>query len=188
MPSSPIFRSPIVAVIGGGPAGMMAAGVASKRGLRVILLEKNDMLGKKLLITGGGRCNITNAEFDDRIFLSNLGSEGKFLFSTLSKFNVKSTFDFFESRGLSLMVEDRKRAFPIDQKSASVLNVLLKEIKDIVVKTNISIAGFTLEENTISGIELTSGEIIHGKNILIATGGTSHPETGSTGCIRPARR
>ena len=87
-----------VAVIGGGPAGMMAAGSAAERGAKVTLLEKNDQLGKKLLITGGGRCNVTNAEFNDRKLLEKFKENGKLLFSAFSRFSVKETLDFFNGR------------------------------------------------------------------------------------------
>src|SRR5512132_1610295 len=87
-----------VVVIGGGPAGMIAAGRAAERGQKVLLLEKNPGLGKKLLITGGGRCNVTNAEFDDRALLAKFKGNGKFLFSAFSQWSVKESLDFFNSR------------------------------------------------------------------------------------------
>src|SRR3989344_7944352 len=100
-----------VAVIGGGPAGMMAAGRAAERGAKVILLEKNPILGKKLLITGGGRCNVTNAEFDTKKLLAKYGSAGKYLASPFASWGARATMDFFEERGMSIKVEAEKRAF-----------------------------------------------------------------------------
>lgn len=168
-------------VIGGGAAGIMTAGVANRAGKKVILLEKNDMLGKKLLITGGGRCNITNAEYDTRKFLEKLGISGKFLFSTFDQFNVQSTFDFFESRGLKIKIENLKRAFPESDKASSVLDVLLRELPGADICLNVSIKGFKIENKKLIGVEFTDGSIVKGKQIILATGGTSHPETGSTG-------
>src|ERR1700733_15665506 len=104
-----------VLIIGGGAAGMMAAGQAAlqlanqKRGARVLLIEKNNSLGKKLLITGGGRCNVTNAEFDNRALLEKFNSDGKFLFSAVSQYGVQETLDFFSGRGMATKVEALKR-------------------------------------------------------------------------------
>ncbi len=188
-----------VAIIGGGASGLMAAGRASERGLSVIILEKNDELGKKLLITGGGRCNITNAEFDTHAFLAHLGKTGQFLHSTFAQFGVQSTFDFFESKGVKLKIEDRKRAFPANDKSSSVLDALVTRLKGVTIRTSSKVAGFvTSDKNTgkektgaknteateaakITGVKLATGEVITADHFILATGGTSHPETGSTG-------
>src|SRR3989338_5142667 len=109
-----------VIVIGGGASGMMAAGRAAKRGKKVLLLEKNKALGEKLKISGGGRCNITNAEYDPHALLAHYGAGGKFLFSPFSKFGVKETFSYFEERKLPLTVQARKRAFPHTEKALDV--------------------------------------------------------------------
>lgn len=170
-----------VAVIGGGPAGMMAASRAEERGLSVILLEKNDELGKKLLITGGGRCNITNAEFDHRAFLAKLGKTGNFLFSTFAQFGVQDTFEFFEKKGLKLKVEEFKRAFPHDDKSSSVLQILSSRLKKTEIRVNSPVKGFLKNGNKIAAVELANGEMITADNYILAVGGSSHPETGSTG-------
>jgi predicted Rossmann fold flavoprotein len=119
-----------LAVIGGGPAGMMAAGRAVERGLKVILLEKNADLGKKLLISGGGRCNVTNAEFDNRTLLTKFKGSGKFLFSAFAQHSVKETLEFFHSRGMKTKVEEGGRVFPLSDKAESVWNVLLENMKD----------------------------------------------------------
>lgn len=170
-----------VAVIGGGPAGMMAASRAEERGLSVILLEKNDELGKKLLITGGGRCNITNAEFDVRAFLAKLGKTGNFLFSTFAQFGVQDTFDFFEKKGLKLKIEEFKRAFPGDEKSSSVLGILASRLNKTEIRVNSPVKGFLKNGNKIVAVELTNGETITAESYILAVGGSSHPETGSTG-------
>jgi len=99
-------------VIGAGPSGMMAAGTTAENGKKVLILEKNAELGKKLKITGGGRCNITNATYDTRQFLSKFGKAEQFLYSAFAKFDVKDTFNFFESRKLPLVTEARNRVFP----------------------------------------------------------------------------
>src|SRR6266576_3706060 len=112
-----------VIVIGGGASGMMAAGRAAERGRKVLLLEKNRELGMKLKITGGGRCNITNAEYDTRELLKKFGAAEQFLYSSFSQFGVKETFDFFEKKGLPLVVQARKRAFPHTEKAFDVFKV-----------------------------------------------------------------
>ncbi len=155
-----------VVVIGGGPSGMMAAGRAAELGKKVLLLEKNESLGKKLLITGGGRCNVTNGELDTRTLLKKFKDNDKFLFSAFSKWSVQETLSFFHSRNMPTKVENEKRIFPVSDSSTSVLNVLLEYIK---------------EGNIITSLELKNGDLLYAKNFIVATGGTSHPETGSTG-------
>ncbi len=174
-----------VIVVGGGPAGMMAAGRAAELGAKVILIEKNETLGKKLLITGGGRCNVTNAEFDTRKLLEKFKDDGKFLFSAFSQWNVKETLDFFNTKGVETKVEPGLRVFPTSNQSQSVLNVLEKYIKEgkVTILPNTSVTEIILSEDKekISGVKLKNKKIISGRSIVIATGGTSRPETGSTG-------
>ena len=171
-----------VIVIGGGASGMMAAGRAAERGLRVLLLEKNRTLGEKLKISGGGRCNITNANYDERSLLGNYGTSAQFLFSPFSQFGVKDTFSFFESHGLPLVVQARNRAFPHTEKSLDVCNTLIKYMKagHVTVKTDIAVKKILNENGRISGVA-TATHIYTAKNYILATGGVSHPETGSTG-------
>jgi predicted Rossmann fold flavoprotein len=171
-------------VIGGGPAGMMAAGRAAERGLNVILLEKNESLGKKLLISGGGRCNLTNNEPDVRAFLSKFKDDGKFLFSTFSQHSVKDSLEFFNNRFMETKVEAEKRVFPVSDSAKSVFAVLIEYMKagKVTVRSNVPVTGFIQDtDKTITGIQLKNGEVIHAKNFVLATGGKSHPETGSTG-------
>lgn len=178
-----------VAVIGGGPAGMMAAGRAAELlsarvgGAKVILIEKNDSLGKKLLITGGGRCNVTNAEFDARKFLSKFGSGGKFLFSAFSRFGVKETIDFFNSRNMETKVEAENRVFPASDSSKSVWDVLVKYMKKGGVKIfyDSPADGFVKKNGKIEAVLLRDGRKIKAGAFVLATGGMSRPETGSTG-------
>ena len=171
-----------VIVIGGGASGMMASSVAASLGKKVFLLEKNKNLGEKLKITGGGRCNITNAEFNDRIFAKNYGSAEQFLYSALSQFSVKDTFEFFEKRGLPLVVQASKRAFPYTEKAIDVFKVLEKELKkyNVVVKTNSPVNRILKEKNKITGVQVGKN-IYTANNFVLATGGVSHRETGSTG-------
>ena len=183
-----------VVVIGGGPAGMMAAGTAAMHLMqngnslpKVLLLEKNPSLGKKLLITGGGRCNITNAEFDTRIFLSKFAGRGRkddqFLFSTFSKWSIEQTLDFFHTHGLETKVEALKRVFPITDSAKSVWDVLIKYMAErkVTVRCNQKIQKFTLKDGRIDSLTLITNEEIHAHAFILATGGKSRPETGSTG-------
>jgi predicted Rossmann fold flavoprotein len=126
-----------IIVIGGGASGMMAAAVASKMGKRVILLEKNQALGEKLKISGGGRCNITNDERDLRTFLSNYGLAREFLFSPFTQFGVEDTYTYFESRQLPLVVQARNRVFPATEKAEDVYKTLEKELQKnrVVIKS-----------------------------------------------------
>lgn len=171
-----------VVVVGGGPAGMMAAITAADQGGRVLLIEKNNILGKKLLITGGGRCNVTNATFDHRTLAESYGKKGKFLFSPLTQFDAQSTIDFFESRGMPTMLEAQGRIFPASGSAQSVWDVLVQELKrhKIKVLANTPVAKVIIKEGKISGLQ-TAKEIITGTSYIITTGGTSHPETGSSG-------
>jgi len=173
-----------VAVIGGGPAGMMAAGRAAQRGAKVALIEKNDSLGKKLLITGGGRCNVTNAEPDTRKFLAKFKESDKFLFSAFSQFAVPDTLDFFHSRDMETKVEAEQRVFPLSNKSQSVWNILTEYVKhpNVTILSNSPVSELLLTtDGVVSGVKLKSGKEILARSVILATGGISHPETGSTG-------
>ena len=171
-----------VIVVGGGPAGMMAAGRAAELGVRVLLLEKNDRLGKKLSWTGGGRCNITNAVFDDQLFLNNFPQAKQFLFSPFSQFGVQDTFDFFEKLGLPLVVEDRARAFPKSESAQDVCDVLEKYMKNggVTIELGASVESLLVSGSRIEGVKTAAGEF-RSKSIVFATGGLAAPESGSTG-------
>src|SRR3989339_780582 len=172
-----------IIVVGGGSAGMMAAGRAGELGARALLVEKNDRLGKKLSMTGGRRCNITNAETDNRVFLENFPESKQFLFSPFSQFNVKDTFEFFEKLGLPLVIEDRKRAFPKSQSAQDVCNALINYInqsKNVDVQLNTAFKSFKIKAGKIIGINTSAGTFFADK-VIIATGGLAAPETGSTG-------
>ena len=171
-----------VIVIGGGSAGLMSAGRASERGKRVLLLEKNEKLGKKLSISGGGRCNITNAEEDIKVFLSNYGLSEQFLYSAFSLFGGKKTFDFFESRKLPLTIEARKRVFPKSQKASDVVKVLTTYIEQggVDVRLGTKVERVVVKDKKIEKVMTKDGEY-SADSYIFATGGVSHPETGSTG-------
>ncbi len=171
-----------VLIIGGGAAGMMAATVAAEAGKRVLILEKNSSLGKKLNISGGGRCNITNAEFDSRTLLHHYGKAANFLHSPFARFGVKETFAFFEQRGLPLKVEARNRAFPVSQNASDVTAVFIKALKKGQVETFFNCGVTSLDRK---GVQIESVSTTQGKfraaSYILATGGMSRPETGSTG-------
>ena len=171
-----------VIVIGGGASGLMAAGTSAISKKKVLLLEGNKEVGSKLKITGGGRSNITNAEYDNRVLLKNYGDGEKFLYSSFSNFGVKETFNFFEKRGLPLKIEPGKRAFPKTERAEDVLKVLEKYLKEggVEIKTNSPVSEILTEEKKITGV--TCGDKTYtAKSYILSTGGTSHPETGSTG-------
>lgn len=172
-----------VLVIGGGPAGMMAAGRAAARGARVLLLEKNDTLGKKLLISGGGRCNVTNNQPDNRLFLEKFLESNKFLFSAFARWNVQSTLNFFHEHNMPTKVENELRVFPVSNSSKSVWDVLQKYMNDgnVTIEKESPVTGFLHEKNRITGVTLQNGKTIQAHAFILATGGNSHPETGSTG-------
>lgn len=172
-----------VIVIGGGPAGMMAAGRAAELGARVLLLEKNPTLGKKLLITGGGRSNVTNAEFDPHLFLAKFKDAAKFLHSPLSQFGVQDSLDFFVSHGMPTKIEAEKRVFPVSDSAQSVWDVLVRYMQagKVTVLADREVSGLTVANGSISGVQLKNGESFEASTYILATGGKSRPETGSTG-------
>jgi hypothetical protein len=171
-----------VIVIGGGASGMMAGIRAGELGKKVLIIEKNKNLGEKLKISGGGRCNITNATYDTREFLKNYGKASEFLFSTFSCFGVKDTFSFFENMNLPLVVQARNRAFPHTEKASDVVRVMVKALKDNGVKvlTGSVVKKIIHEDSKILKILVDKKEYM-ARSYILATGGVSHPETGSTG-------
>jgi len=167
-----------VVVIGGGPAGMISAGKASSLNKNVILLEKNPSLGNKLLITGGGRCNVTNINSDLKKIYK---KAGKYLYSTYSQFNIEDTLDFFHNMGMDTKIEEYGRVFPISNRSQTVLGLLTDYMKKNNVKIECNTKVLKIEkENEIFNVYTDKG-IIYAKSCIVSTGGLSHPETGSTG-------
>jgi len=171
-----------VAVIGGGPAGMMAAITAAKNGSRVVLIEKTNHLGKKLLLTGKGRCNLTNAAENIKTFIEAFGKNGKFLFSSLNNFSNLEVIKFFNSLGLETKVERGNRVFPVSDNSLSVLAVLTGQLEKhhVTILKNTGVKSLMVKRNQIEKIDTTAGEI-EAKKYIIATGGLSYPQTGCTG-------
>lgn len=171
-----------VAVVGGGAAGMMAAISASSAGARVVLIEKNKSLGKKLLLTGNGRCNITQANLDIKEFIAKLGKNGKFLFSSFSVFGSNETQEFFEKFGLKIKIEKDGRVFPVSNLSQDVLDVLERVLKKNKVKIvfNQKVLGFGIKDKKVEYIELANAKI-YAENFILTTGGKSYPATGSSG-------
>ena len=173
-----------VVVVGGGPAGMMAAGRAASRGKAVLLLEKNSTLGAKLLITGGGRCNVTNNKTEVRTMVSKYKGNDQFLFSAFSQFSVKDTLEFFNSRGMKTKEENEGRVFPLSNKAQSVWDVLGQYMKEgkVHIQTNVAVIDISVEKT--SGqvhLRLSGGTTVLAAACIVATGGSSRPETGSTG-------
>ena len=173
-------------IIGGGASGMMAASVESSSA-KVLILEKNSELGKKLKITGGGRCNILNAEMDMRKLLKNYGTSEKYLQTAFSIFGVQDTTHFFSKIGIEIKIEDRKRAFPKSERALDVFNALEKELikNKVEVKLNTKIQEIIIDNYKVVGIKILNEnkemEIFTADKYILSTGGYSHPETGSTG-------
>ena len=171
-----------VAVIGGGPAGMMAAGTAAANGADTVLVEKNNRPGRKLLITGKGRCNITNADRDPRSFLAHFGKKGRYLHSALAAFGVEDAIAFFTERGVPVKVERGDRVFPESDRAGDVLAALREFMKKegVRVASGHDIATLEAEEGRIlraAGPDAT----VEAKRYILCTGGMSYPATGSTG-------
>lgn len=172
-----------VVVIGGGPAGMMAAGRAAERGRSVLLLEKNPTLGKKLLITGGGRCNVANNKPTVRSLVAKYKGNHKFLFSGFAQFGVEETLNFFNSRGLPTKVEAEERVFPVSNKAQSVWDVLVAYLKagGVQIQTGVAVSGLSVDAATNHIIIKCGAVSVIARSCVVATGGTARPETGSTG-------
>ena len=169
-----------VIVIGGGAAGMMAAGTAAKNGKKVILIEKNPVLGKKLLITGKGRCNITNY-CDVRELIENVPVNGKFLTNAFYGFSSYDTVDFFNEAGLETKVERGNRVFPTSDKAMDVVEILMKFIYKYKVDVIHSSAVDVMQFGKLFAVKLDNDDVIKAEKLIIATGGKSYPSTGSTG-------
>ena len=167
-------------VIGGGPAGMFAAITAARQGSHVLLLERNDRLGKKLLITGKGRCNVTN-DCSAQEVLQNIPRNGRFLYSAMTEFPPERIKEFFISNGCPLKTERGNRVFPVSDRSASIMDCLAAALRSTHVTVRTArVRRILTEEGRAVGIE-TDAEKIQAKWVLLATGGVSYPLTGSTG-------
>lgn len=170
-----------VLVVGAGAAGLMAAGSAAEAGARTVILERNDRPGRKVMITGKGRCNVTNNCASLQTLISNVPRNGRFLYGAFSRFMPADVMDFFEGRGVELKTERGSRVFPVSDKSSDIVDALAefgcsksKVIKGRAVK-------LITENGYAAGIETENGETVYADKIIIATGGLSYPATGSTG-------
>ncbi|MCI8964960.1 MAG: NAD(P)/FAD-dependent oxidoreductase [Clostridia bacterium] len=171
-----------VLIIGGGPAGMLAAISAAKEKNDVIIYEKMDRLGKKILITGKGRCNITN-NIDMSDFIQNVPGNGRFLYSAFDNFTNKDIVNLIEQNGVKTKVERGNRVFPVSDKASDVRDVLEKELykNNVKVKLNAVVKSIIVLDEKAIGIEFKNGEKSYGDKIILATGGKSYPLTGSNG-------
>lgn len=171
-----------IIIAGGGAAGMMAAVTAARAGARVLLVEPNEKLGRKLYITGKGRCNVTNWCGVEE-FLAHVPHHGKFLYSAVSRFSPQDTWDFFEGLGVALKVERGNRVFPCSDRSADTIDALFYELRRL---------GVTILRNRLTGLEIRQGRLVGAyiqgcrealpcRAVILATGGASYPRTGSTG-------
>ena len=169
-----------IIVIGAGPAGMMAAGAAAENGAQVAVLEKNQRVGRKLAITGKGRCNITNF-CDIDTFISHLTSNPRFLYSAINRFSCYDTVAFFEERGLATKVERGNRVFPVSDKAADVVDTLFDWLTELGVEIyHKEVKGLILENGAVKGVRLDD-RAMYGDAVIVACGGMSYRATGSTG-------
>ncbi|MGM0862372.1 MAG: NAD(P)/FAD-dependent oxidoreductase [Bacillota bacterium] len=171
-----------VIVIGGGPSGLMAAIAAGEQGASVLLIDKGNKLGRKLAISGGGRCNVTNRLPIEEL-IKHIPGNGRFLYSAFSEFNNEDIIAFFEKLGIQLKEEDHGRMFPVTDKAQSVVDALLDRLKQlgVTIRTNEKIKTVSYENGRAAGIITNNDEVIHARAVIIAVGGKSVPHTGSTG-------
>ena len=169
-------------IIGGGPAGMFAAITAARRGQKVLLMEKNDRLGKKLMITGKGRCNVTNAA-DMEQLLRNVVTNPKFLYSSFYQFDNKAVMQLIEENGCELKVERGERVFPVSDHSSDVIKALQKALRDayVDVQLHTEVKRLLLASGVIQGVELKNGKKLYADAVILACGGMSYQSTGSNG-------
>ncbi|WP_374722804.1 BaiN/RdsA family NAD(P)/FAD-dependent oxidoreductase [Peribacillus tepidiphilus] len=169
-----------VIVIGGGPSGLMAAIAAGEQGAKVLLLDKGDKLGRKLAISGGGRCNVTNRLPVDEI-IKHIPGNGRFLYSAFSEFSNEDIIAFFEKLGVPLKEEDHGRMFPVSDDAKSVVNALLRRLEELKVKIFTNAPVKTIDYGTVHRVILKDGQAFEAHAVILAVGGKSVPHTGSTG-------
>lgn len=170
-----------VIVIGGGPAGMMTSITAAMNGSKVALFEKNKRLGKKLLMTGGGRCNVTNNRPVEDL-ITHIPGNGRFLYSTFAQFDNQDIMNFFNERGVALKEEDHGRIFPVSNKSATIVDTLKKELESLNVELHFKepVEKIISDGTTIQGVRTAEGDY-SAKSVVITTGGITYPSTGAQG-------
>ncbi len=169
-------------VVGGGAAGMMAAIASADCGDKVCLIEKNEKLGKKLFITGKGRCNVTNAGDMETLF-ANVRENGKFLYSAFYRYDNQAVIHFLEQAGCPLKTERGDRVFPVSDHSSDVIAALNRELekRGVEILLHTEVKGLVTEENVCKGVTLSNGRTLYADRCIICTGGLSYPSTGSTG-------
>lgn len=169
-------------VIGGGPSGLMAAIAAAEQKKKVLLLEKGNRLGRKLAISGGGRCNVTNRLPVDEI-IRHIPGNGRFLYSAFSIFNNEDIIRFFERLGVPLKEEDHGRMFPVSDRAQDVVDALTGELKrlNVEIRLQTPVSKLLMDEEKVLGVRLIDGYDIHSKTVIVAVGGKAVPQTGSTG-------
>ncbi|MEK4284343.1 BaiN/RdsA family NAD(P)/FAD-dependent oxidoreductase [Ureibacillus sp. FSL K6-0165] len=169
-------------VIGGGPSGLMAAIAAGEQKKKVLLIEKGNKLGKKLAISGGGRCNVTNRLPVEEI-IKHIPGNGRFLYSAFSIFNNEDIIQFFERLGVPLKEEDHGRMFPVSNRAQDVVDALTRELKrlNVEIRLQTSVSKILMDDEKVLGVRLQDGSEIRSKTVIVAVGGKAVPQTGSTG-------
>lgn len=176
------MQSKKVIVVGAGAAGVMAAGAAAENCADVLLLERNPKIGRKVLITGKGRCNVTHHTDEVDTLIQNIPGNGRFLYSAFSNFMPQDTMDFFEDYGVPLKVERGNRVFPQSDKAADIVDALARHIADVGVELRQArVAELLTENGAVQGVKTEDGECLFADCVILATGGKSYPKTGSTG-------
>lgn len=171
-----------VIVVGAGAAGLMASGVAGERGLAVTLIERNEKNARKVMITGKGRCNVTNNCTMINDLIANVPNNGRFLYSAFSRFMPSDTIEFFEDMGVPLKVERGNRVFPASDRAADIVDALSAFSRDAgVMRITGRVKSLLIEDGAVRGVTLENGERYEADSVIIATGGKSYPQTGSTG-------
>lgn len=171
-----------VIVIGAGAAGTMAAGAAAENGAEVLLLERNEKIARKVLITGKGRCNVTNNVSDVQSFIQNIPGNGRFLYSAFSAFDNRDVINFFEDYGVPLKIERGDRVFPVSDKAMDIVDALNRYITDMGVnRKSERVTELLIEDGVVCGVKTEQGNTYNADSVIIATGGLSYPRTGSSG-------
>lgn len=171
-----------VIVVGAGAAGTMGAGAAAENGADVLLLERNEKIARKVMITGKGRCNVTNNAGDIQSMISNIPGNGRFLYGAFSAFDFNDTIDFFEKLGVPLKTERGNRVFPVSDKAVDIVDALNRYITDRGVKRKTArVVDLIIENGAVIGVKTENGDTFHADAVIVATGGLSYPKTGSTG-------
>ena len=171
-----------VIVVGAGAAGVFAAGTAAENCAEVLLLERNPKIGRKVLITGKGRCNVTHHTDEVDTLIQNIPGNGRFLYSAFSNFMPQDTIDFFEDYGVPLKIERGNRVFPQSDKASDIVDAMARYLADVGVQIKQARVTELLTENgTVKGVKTESGEVFFADRVILTTGGKSYPKTGSTG-------